>query len=257
MCFQVKQESGIHVLQIGVSLPLKEGKIKKIKRGLKKYQLNHNVIGADNEMAAQLEIEELLFQARKRELLQNKEKILCQMKNMGAQEGRNSVLFVLNSRKWSHKDILSMLLTAKDYYEDINIVLEWDYIGIEQFVETMYEEWGVVLHVVQREEVFMSKFNLVLFLLEKWEKQVIEQYEFRGAYMVLDMEDVRLKRKYTEEWGEKERGGLKKKSLYSGLAYEKEQKKIPYQMAVNIACQNPILYSEFSLSAVAIYRLEW
>lgn len=250
----IKQEAGIHVLQVKAGLPLKK---RKIKRLLKKYQLNHSAFGADIKMAEQLELNEMLFQARKQELMRERERIFLQFKGKCERDKRHSMLIMLGSREWSHKDLLSILVTAKDYYEDISIAVKADYIGVEQLAETMYEEWGVVLHLLQKEDSVPENIDFVLFLLEKWERSILEQYNYQNAYLVLEMEETRLKRRYAEKWGMPRVSERKKKYLYSGLAYETEGKKLPYQMSVDIAYQNPLLYEEFSLSSVAIYRLEW
>lgn len=254
--FQIKQEAGIVVLQVETMPVLKERMIKKIKRRLKKYQLRHIVMDADKEMSKWLELDDLLFQARKQELLRNSGLIFRQLKNAGATAVRRSILVVLESRKWSHKDILSLLTTAKDYYEDINIVFEEDYIGVDQITETLYEEWGVVLHVLSKEEAFQKKQDSVLFLLESINRNRITKYQFSNGYVTADMEENEMPRKRIERLVTEDiqRNGVK--LLYSGFAYEREGKRVPYQMAVNIACQNPLLYQEISISIVAIYRIE-
>ena len=189
--------------------------------------------------------------------MKERERIFRQFKGKCQRNQRCSMLIMLGSREWSHKDILSIVVTAKDYYEDISIAVKADYIGVEQLAETMYEEWGVVLHLLQKEEPVLENMDFVLFLLEKWDRSILEQYDYRNAYLVLEKEEIRLKRRYAEKWGRSKISELRKRCLYSGLAYEMKEKKLPYQMSVDIAYQNPLLYEEFSLSSVAIYRLEW
>ena len=102
--FLMEQEAGITVLRVETASSLKEKTIKKMRRGLKKYQIDHVVAGADREMSKALELEELLFRGRKQELLENRRLLFQNMKTMRNPNERSSVLFVLKSRRWSRKD---------------------------------------------------------------------------------------------------------------------------------------------------------
>lgn len=222
--------------------------LKKIEKKLRNYGIKGSVLGAEEKTAQQLNMEDLLFQARKMELMRQR-KFIFEKLRVEEREGRSSMLLVLDSLKWNSQDVLSILLTAKDYYEDIYITVKQDFAGIGRIVDCLYEEWGVVLHVCLKEmEIQSLEYDFVLFLLETREKQIVKKYMFHKAYIVMDTEEgiIRKKEKrYNDTWG----------CLYSGLLYEKQHKQIPYQMAVNIAYQNPILYSEFHVSFIAIYRV--
>lgn len=222
--------------------------LRKMERKLEKYQIPNAVLGADEKTAKLLDIEDLLFQARKAELLHRKNYILRHLKT-GGKEKRKSMLLVLESKKWNARDILSILSTAKDYYEDINVILEEDTVGISRIAECLYEEWGLVLHICSREaEIKISEYDFVLFLLRKWKRQTIRRYTFCKAYIVMDTEEGIVRK--VEAECEDSCG-----SIYSGFQYEKQHKPIPYQMAVNISYQNPLLYTEFNVSFIAIYRV--
>ena len=254
--FFTKQEAGITVLQVESVPILKERTIQKLRRGLKKYQIDHVVAGADKEMAKVLELEELLFRGRKQELIDNRRLLFQNMKTMRSPNKRSSVLFVLKSRKWSRKEILPLLIAAKDYFEDLYIVLEEDFIGITQLEEILYEEWGVVLHILENGEMPEEKQDFVLFLLEEWDKKMMMSYQFCNAYLVLESEGEEFRRNHKEHLGKEKKADERKGRLYAGFVYEKGGKRLPYQMAVDIFCQNPVLYQDFNISIVAIYGVE-
>ncbi len=254
--FLTKQEAGVTVLQVETTPDLKERTIKKLRRGFKKYQINQVVAGADKEMAKVLELEEMLFRGRKQELIENRRLLFQNMKTMRSPNKRSSVLFVLKSRKWSRRDILPLLVAAKDCFEDLYIVLEEDFIGISQLEERLYEEWGVVLHILENGEIPEEKQDFVLFLLEEWDKKMIMQYQFCNAYLVLEVEGEEFRRDHMEHLGKEKKTDERKERLYAGFVYEKAEKRLPYQMAVNIFCQNPVLYQDFNISIVAIYGVE-
>lgn len=254
--FLMEQEAGITVLQVETASSLKEKTIKKMRRGFKKYQIDHVVAGADREMSKALELEELLFRGRKQELLENRRLLFQNMKTMRNPNERSSVLFVLKSRKWSRKDILSLLITAKDYFEDLYIALEEDFIETDQLEKILYEEWGIVLHILENGDMPKEKQDFVLFLLEEWDMRMMMQYRFYNAYLVLENEGTEFRRSYMEYLGTEKRTGEKRERLYAGFVYEKGGKRLPYQMSVNIFYQNPVLYQDFNISIVAIYGIE-
>lgn len=228
---------------------LSDRMMKKIKKEIKRYQTEGCVLGADREIADQLELTDALFQARKLEMLQQRNFIFKQLRPEN-KEGRNRMLLILESRKWNLKEILSLLLTAKDYYEDIYVAYEEDFFGIDRITEYLYEECGVVLHVQNKERTAkVQEYDFVLLLLEKWEDRLVRKYAFHRAYVVMEEERGMIRnaeKELKDKWG----------ILYSGLVYKKQHEQLPYQMAVNIACQNMVLYAEFAVSFVAICRLE-
>lgn len=187
------------------------------------------MIGASEEMAEELELSNLLFQARKLELLNNRKMILEQLKTDYGKNRRSRMALVVNSQSWNRKELLEILITAKDYYEDIGLVMKGHDFESEQIKEMMYEEWGVVVNVAENEKSLKQQ-DFMLFLSENSGEKNNSCYSFLKAYEVA------------------ENG-----SIYSGLTYEKQGIRLPHQMAVDIAAQNPMLYKEFRISIVAIW----
>ena len=262
--FQREEVAGIFVLKIQFyerkesiekkrtkeELDLSDKIYKRIRRTIEKYQTQGCVLGADVYMANMLKMTELGFQARKQELLRQKEYIFERLR-VERKEGRSSMLLVLDSKKWDSKEILSLLLTAKDYYEELYVVPEESNLTeINRIVEFLYEEWGIVLHIQSQKIVEkILNYDFVVFLLEKWNKRITGMYGFQNAYVVMD-EEEEMTRNGVKTL--KTNGG----NLYSGLFYEKQCIPIPYQRAVDIFYQNPALYSQFDVSCVDICRLE-
>lgn len=222
--------------------------IKKIKKGLNRYQTDNCVIGAQQAMARELQLERQLFQARKRELLENRKEIIaCLHSRVAVQQNRRkSFLFVLDSTEWTKKDFISILLEVKNYYEDISIVVKKNSIYLERIVELLYEEWGVVLRVLSEAEALAENVDSALFLMDCW-KEAIKRYSCCSGYIVLE-DDSGLFRRPA--------GNTKQTKLYSGLVYMCHGKQLPYQMAVNIFDQNPELYRDFAITSVDIYSIE-
>lgn len=253
-----KNVAGIKVMELMLCEKKKtkaeslEKTIKKIQRKMKKIDLQNCVIGATEEMAELLEMEDLLFQARKLEFLRYREVIFKKLKKEGNEGKRSSMLLMVNSSKWNTQDILTILVTAKDYYEDIMVVMKEEYFDAEQLQNVMYEDWGVVLHFIQEER---KEADFGLILSAKGEENISDKYFVSVSYQIAEKESGKVKRrKLLRLTVEKE---PKDGSIYSGMVYEKQGIRIPYQMGVNIAAQNPALYDEFHISAVAIYEQEW
>lgn len=254
--FFEKQEAGISILEAEVMSDLKEKMLKRMKKGFKRYQLDHVVVGADGEMSEQLGIQDGLFQARKKELIEHQELIFRHMKTDAGINRRSSAMIVLESRKWKKKEILALLVTAKDYFEELSVFSEEDYIDTGQLAESLYEEWGVVLHILKKGEEPEQKQDFILFLLEEWNKEIVVQYRFCNAYLVLEAECRRFGRDRIERLDTEKEHCIGKRRLYAGLVYEKEGKRLSYQMAVDIFYQNPVRYQDFNISIVAIYLIE-
>lgn len=221
---------------------------KKLKKRFNRYQTDNCVIGAQQAMARELQLERQLFGARKRELLENRKKIIsCLCSKVAVpQNRRKSFLFVLDSTEWTKKDFVSILLEVKNYYEDISIVVKKNSIYLERIVELLYEEWGVVLQVLSEEEALAENVDSALILLDCWQ-EYIKKYSFCSGYIVLE-DDSGLLRSPA--------GNRKQTKMYSGLVYMCHGKQLPYQMAVNIFDQNPELYRDFAITSVDIYSIE-
>lgn len=217
---------------------------RKIRREVGRYQTEHCVIGADQKMAGRLQLEEELFRARKQELLQNRHWLLEQW---GVKKGtgiRSSFLLVVESTGWNRQELLLLLSEAKNYFMDIYIELRSCNVDIEWIEEQMYTEWGVVLHILSKEDASKESADCAFFLLEQWD-DTVKRYHYQYGYAVSECENG-LKRQRQNR--EKEKG-----NLYSGIVYECGEKELPYQMAVNIFYQNFEIYCDFAITSVAIY----
>lgn len=222
--------------------------INKIKKGLKRYQVDNCVVGAQQVMAQELQLENRLFQARKRELLENRKRIIAWLhsKTELQQKSRKTFLIVLNSTQWTKKDLISILLEVKNYYEDISILVKKNSIYLERVVELLYEEWGVVLRVLSEEEALAENVDSTIFLMDCWQ-DCINRYSFQSGYVVLEDDSGLLRRSAANRKHEK---------LYSGFVYMCDGKQLPYQMAVNIFYQNLKFYRVFAITSVDIYSVE-
>lgn len=261
--FQREESAGIFVLKINYYKKEKKGRnliteesnlpdkiCKKIRRIVRKYQADGCVLGADDYMGDKLKISELGFEARKHEMLQQKEYIFKKLK-VEKREGRRSVALILDSKNWDGQEILSLLLTMKDYYEELYVVSGQENLTeLNRIAEFLYIEWGIVLHI-QLKESFeeIRGYDFILFLLKKWDNQIINKYKFRGAYIVMDVEEKILRKRVITNKAE---DGY----LYAGLFYEKQHLPVSYQMAVDILYQNPVLYGKLAVSYVDICCLE-
>lgn len=242
----------------GIRKQQKKRMLTGLRRVLRRYDLLNSVIGADRRMAHDLQLEELLFQARKLELLQNRERILRQVGNGGQtiSKAYHHMLLVLDSEKWNWEELYAILLTAKDLYEEISLLCEKDSSGIRSLARELYEECGLVLHMRTGREVGIRA-DFVLFLLRDWHLEQWDMVEFYTAYTVVDVEagsEIRRCRERLTEHGVKREG---RHRIYAGLVYEQKGKQLPYQFGANLAWQKPSLYEEFEISIVAIYRMEW
>lgn len=218
--------------------------IKRLGKKLKKYDTSACVVNADEGMARVLQLKQPLFQAKKRELLENYHAILTRLNQSEDRKPgeRKTFLIVLDSIEWNQKDLMQLLLDAKNDYHDLNIVIKHNNINSERLVECLYEEWGIVLHVLSEAMALELTQDCIIFLLEKW-MDIIGQYSFRKGYIMLE-NDTGIRR--CEGKGK----------LYSGFVYERNGERLPYQMAVSIFGQNREIYDNFAITSVDIYHVE-
>lgn len=254
--FQTRIENGIAILR--VEMPDSKGmhSINRLARKLKKYDISQAVLDGDAKTAEWLGLKNMLFQARKQELIENRKLIFEYMQKIQGEGKRkhSSMAIVINSGEWNCRDLLLLLVEAKDYYEEITLVLKDDFAGKEYLAESMYEDWGIVLHLISEKEKLEKKQDFILFLLETGERKILLQYSFQNAYLVSDTEAENLKRYYMMP--DFRQNHAKKRAVYSGLVYEKEMERLPYRIGVNLAAQKPMLYQKFHVSIVAIYQIE-
>ncbi|MDE6627204.1 MAG: hypothetical protein K2K56_12650 [Lachnospiraceae bacterium] len=236
---------------------------RRIRRRLRDWQTEDCTVGADWRMAEWLQMKEELFLARKQELMQNRNELLEKMGGgiKGEVAVRKSFLLVLGSNGWSRQDLLLLLSAAKDYFADIYMVTGNGCIDEEQMVESVYEEWGIVMHLLSEESARAEAVDCALFLLESW-NEAVREYHCRFGYVVSECENG-MNRCRNSEVGiikgtvDREKSGtIKGGGLYSGMVYKCRGEEIPYQMAVNMKYQNPEKYHKFSITSVAIYCVE-
>lgn len=252
---QVLKVRSIHKDVLNADKIRKEDKHKAVKRrhdfltgrlekGLRKYDVSSCVINADERMAKEFQLEQALFQARKKELLEHRRAIIGKFASIreGKPGNRKQFLVVVDSGEWKQKDLLFLFLEAKNYFEDLCIVVKNDTVQLERLVEILYEEWGIVLHKLSEGEAMARMMNCVFFLLSQWTNK-IRTYGFYSGYVISE-NDTGIRRC--------EGGG----KLYSGLVYAIKGERIPYAMAVSIFHQNRELYEKFAITFVDIYHAE-
>ena len=255
-----KDRKGKKATEIQKWYSVHERTIKRIKNKLKGYNLEKSVVGADQCMSKLLQIEDDLFQARKQELLINREKIMQRQhsEKRRKEQERSRMLLVIDSRKWSRMELRSVLFTAKDSYEEISVYCPKNFDAIMELNMELYEDWGVVLHIMKAEDLKVVKANFALLLIEEWKNlNHWKKISFHIGYVVADIEaDKRIKR-CREEIPKRDMVQEKEQKIYSGFVYERQGKQLYDQQGTNIAYQNADFYDEFQISIVAIYRLEW
>ncbi|MCM1499290.1 MAG: hypothetical protein NC124_12560 [Clostridium sp.] len=236
---------------------------KKICKRLRDWQAADCVVGADQRMAEWMQMKEELFWARKQELLQICTELFTQMGGRAKEEiaERKSFLLVVDSNGWSRQDLLFLLSRAKDYFADMYMVAGGCGVDEEQMARSMYEEWGIVLHLLSEESARTTVVDCAFFLLENW-NEAVREYSCRFGYVVSECENG-MNRYRDSESGIMHGGSTAAKhrtlrcgQLYSGMVYQCGNEEIPYQMAVNIKYQNPEKYHKFSITSVAIYCVE-
>ena len=222
---------------------LDDKNIARLNRCLKDYDMSEATVLADQTMAELLGITDMLFQARKYELIHNCSYIVEKLKARAPED--NTMAIVAESDKWDSKDIFSILTVVKNYYKRIDIITAKYECGLERISELVYEEWGLVVNIYTFRNYHRKLQDMVLFfisceerLYSFWRKKV----NFRVAYVVYD-------RNYNN--------GIKKlkiANVFSGLDY-KISDNIPYEYGVNIAYQKPLIYEKFHVSSIDICEL--
>ena len=150
---------------------------------------------------------------------------------------------------WEESDIFTLLLCAKDYYEDIYILYDKKKTEIKRITEEFYEEWGIVVTLLEQGEKTDVSMDFGLFLLADWKSRMASGILIQQAYVVFEREaDWMMEKRVRSETAGK---------IYSGLVYESAQTELSYRIAVNTAFQNPQIYERLGISVIAIYQLEW
>lgn len=244
LSWEVGDDGGICTLYV----ELGDEKARHFERNLKwlfrKFQVENAVVNADSWSARILGMERMLFEAEQQEFLKNRTFIMSRLLEESSRTResiphRTSILLVLNDERWTEKELLSFFLTIKDYARDIFVVSVDDLQiqAVKHITETLYKEWGVVVHVLCKRG---RCFNIALFLVKKWEKALLDICYFRVAYLMgTGMQEVTLHE------GE---------VLYNGLIYKMGENRVNRDYARHMALQKPKQYDKKHVSVVAIYR---
>lgn len=248
-CFHIDemQCSGMNGIRVVVNdkaiTALKNGHIKKLEKILKGYDLSEAVVTADNEMAKVLNITDMLFEARKYELLRNCSLIMNVINQRFP--AMATVVVVIGSNRWNMKDLFSILTVIKNYFRKIDIVMEYQIPNITSLVEAAYEEWGVVIHAYTLRNYHRNKMDFALLLLNEWKYGNEKRIPYNVAYLV------------TDEGSEAmliERGSNRGHNIFCGLVY-KAGNELLYSRGTQIAWQKPVLYEKIHVSVVDICEL--
>lgn len=223
----------------------------RLKRKLRFYNLESCVVNGDWSLLNAFGIENVGFKARKKELLIQGMFIFKQLCPRREKETREKLLIFLESEAWEPCELYNLLWIAKNYYEDIVLASE----NISVYKETLaclFEECGLVVTTINLKKAEMEIYDSVLFLVKKWQLWYTEKICYRRAYVVAEWDEpkVWLRRKVKGDMV------TDVPVCFSGLCYECNGRKIPYQFATDIFYQNSAFYDEKGISFVAIYRLE-
>ena len=222
--FLIKREYGCNCLWISRIKPsnevpsekwgaLKEKELRYLKKGLLAYDVSQAVVAAEEQMSHYLELSNLLFQARKQECLMHARWLFKWFGNHRGEE----MSIVVDSCKWKANELLALMIEARNYYRNINLVVPEDRELADHLAVTMYEEWGVVVQIYTGRERPPKKQDFVLFLVQKWERKWRKECSFLQAYLVTEQISGQFTRQnvrsvFMEQNGH---GGL-----YSGFVYE-------------------------------------
>lgn len=248
-CFRVIEDqrfgmNGLTVVRVGKSeISLKAKYIKKLEKILRDYDLSETVVTADNKMANALDISEMLFEARKYELIRN-----CPLIMKAVEQRINTMetaVVVIGSNRWNMKDLFSILSVVKNHFRKIDVVMEYQISNITSLVEAAYDEWGVVLHAYTLKSYHRDKVDFALLLLKKWKGGQQMRIPFGVAYMV------------TDEGIDDSMKQINKDmtcNIFCGLVY-KAGNELLHSLGTQIAWQKPVLYEKFHVSVIDICEL--
>lgn len=180
---------------------VKEKLLNKMQRKLRKYELQSGIVSMTSEMVQFLEIEEVLFELRKAAFLEDRDLIIRELKPTGNADNRSSMVLILESEAWSRREILMILITAKDYYREIYLMMKETFFDAEQVQNIMYDEWGVMVSVVEKEEeIKEAEFGLLL--SKEWDESFCKKTSFTMTYQVEEIEKfpISIVAIYGQEW---------------------------------------------------------
>ncbi len=231
-------------------------------RVLKKNCAEKTVVVGNERTVQELGLTNYLFQMRKREMESRLVDILKGVKGEDAKK-RKSCLLLIESDKWNQRDVTGLLWIIKEQYEDIYLSVQTSDLSIESIETYFYEEYGLVIHVVNEKVTRQLQVDMGLFLVERW-KESYKKYSVRTGYVVAEWEgEMKRKRKAIQrEPPQVLNPYLVYREWYAGFVYEWEGKPISYETGVllanNLFLKEKICKSTMQnpISVVAIYGVE-
>lgn len=234
--------SGISVIRNkDIIKTVDENELARLKRKLGRFDYSDAVIIADYKMSGLLGIEDMMFQARKNEFINNREYIIDRIQEKYL--GNENATVVIDNTAWSRKELFVILRTLKDYYRKIKILTDASRIDLGELAEVFYDEWGAVISIYRIDCYPVERQNFVLFLLKRWNPMWTYRIRYDAAYVV---ENVQREHKRMQGTG---------KNTFSGLVYN-SKKPLSYELGVNMAWQKPAMYEKFRVNVIDIYELE-
>ena len=213
-----------------------------MKKQLREYDLSEAVVLADHMMAGLFDMTDMLFAARKYELLHNCTFIVKMLKLRAA--GDERMALVIDSDRWETRDIYTILTVVKNYYKQIDIIMLAENAELSRLSELMYDEWGMVINIYKYNDHDAALNDMVFFLVKNedrlysfWKRNV----KYLAAYVVAEQRCV--DNRYSCN------SNVKMPDMYSGLVYE------TCELGVNMAYQKPLIYEKFHVSSIDICEL--
>ena len=237
------REQGCCTVHIEFGRLTQKSGMKKAARLVRRFETQNVVIGADAEAAKLLQIEGVLFAARQQELLQYQDYIVNSLMpvDQNSQKCRHRLLIILEDSHWGRKELLQCILGAKDRFEDIAVCVVTPEIEIDWIIEDIYREWGIVIDIVSKEQIRQQYFHIVYLLVRKWRAEFRLCCNYQAAYLV-SYEKMEKETHIIQERG----------SIYAGLKYMIQERKLREDYARNLAYQQPKEYEKKGVSVVAI-----
>lgn len=249
--WKIQKTPGLSILQITF------GEIKKKKfeceiwRVIRRFSVQNAVVNADTPAAEQLEIQEMLWEAKREEFMCHRAYIMDQLleKTPYAKEkngDRRKLVMVIRDDAWNPKNLLMLFLVAKDRFEEMFLVADKESQWVTNLLKILYQEWGIVLHVYTEDEMWvkrMDHFDVAIFLVDRWDRKYTECIYYETGYLVMGESEETCK--------------TNGRKLYSGLRYEWNGKKMPKEYGRLLSVQRPEQYHKKQVSVVDICPIEW
>ena len=237
------REQGCCALHIEFGRLTQKKGMKKTAKLIRRFEMQNVVIGADGKAARLLQMEDVLFAARQQELLQHQDYIVDSLMpvDQNSQKCRHRLLVILEDPHWGRKELLRCILGAKDRFEDIAVCVMAPGVEIDNMIEDVYREWGIVIDILSVEQIRQQYFHMVYFFVTRWRETLRLSCNYQAAYLV-SYEEV-----------EKETHILRKNaSVHAGLKYMIQGRRLCGDYARNLAYQQPEEYEKKGVSVVAI-----